>query len=276
MEYSIETHNLKKSFRIYHKSEGVLQSIKGIWQRKSFDKVALEATNLKIEAGQIVGIVGSNGAGKTTLLKLFSGLITPTSGEAKILGFNPRERKNDFLRQISILLGQKNQLWWDITPLDSFSLLCKIYDQDKKKHTQRIDELSTLLGCTSVLNTQLRKLSLGERMKMEIIGALLHDPKVIFLDEPTIGLDLVAQESMRKFLIEYTKEKKPTILLTSHYMEDITALANKLLLMSKGNIVYEGTVELLTSQGLFKGNEGKNENFEEIIKNFLEKESRLF
>jgi ABC-2 type transport system ATP-binding protein len=238
----IETHNLTRSFKVYEKSEGLVQSLKGFWSRKYIEKKALHETSLIIPAGQIVGLVGANGAGKTTLLKLLSGLIYPTSGEATVLGFKPWERNYDYLRKMSILLGQKNQLWWDIAPLDSFSLLTEIYDLEKTKVKSKIQDLAEMLNCTDVLKTQLRRLSLGERMKMEIIGALLHEPEILFLDEPTIGLDIMAQSTIRKFLTEYVKDKKPTVILTSHYMDDIAQLANRLLLISKGSIVYDGSV----------------------------------
>jgi ABC-2 type transport system ATP-binding protein len=252
MSMAIETQNLARVYKTYEKQEGLLGSLKGFWHRKYTEKVALSPTTLAIEQGQIVGLVGSNGAGKTTLLKLLSGLIHPSSGSAKVLGYTPWERQNEYLRQMSILLGQKNQLWWDISPQDSFSMLVDIYDLDRKKAMQKVDHLSTMLDCTHVLKTQLRRLSLGERMKMEIIGSLLHEPKVLFLDEPTIGLDIVAQTAIRKFLAQYAKDKGPTVILTSHYMDDIAKLADRLLLISKGQIVYDGTV-----QGFVKKSESK-------------------
>jgi ABC-2 type transport system ATP-binding protein len=309
---AIETHDLSRSFETYKKSEGLLHSVRGLWNREKIQKVALKPTNIQIESGQIVGLVGSNGAGKTTLLKLLSGLIAPTSGQAKVLGFNPFERKPEFLRRISLLLGQKNQLWWDITPLDSYALLAKIYDLDENAARKKVKELAELLHCTHVLETQLRRLSLGERMKMEIIGALLHSPEVLYLDEPTIGLDIVAQEIIREFLNEYVKNKGPTVILTSHYMDDIAKLADRLLLISQGSIVYDGTVdgfvekseqlqivtykienqpevrrEIKKSElsGLLKtiANQGQLENFkieetdfEDVVHSFLQKESRLF
>lgn len=242
MAIAIKTELLTRSYKSYEKPEGLMASLQGFWQRKYSEKIALRPTTLEIESGQIIGLVGANGAGKTTLLKILSGLIHPSSGEANVLGFRPWERKNDYLRQMSILLGQKNQLWWDIAPLDSYALLAEIYDLDKAQAKQRVDELATLLDCTSVLKTQLRRLSLGERMKMEIIGSLLHQPKVLFLDEPTIGLDIVAQTSIRKFLADYVRSHGPTVILTSHYMDDIAKLADRLLLISKGEIVYDGTV----------------------------------
>ncbi|MEK6773090.1 MAG: ATP-binding cassette domain-containing protein [Bdellovibrionota bacterium] len=220
-----------------------MNSLKGFWQRQYIEKAALKNVNLEIESGKIIGLIGANGAGKTTLLKILSGLITPSSGSASVLGFNPWERDYRYLRKISLLLGQKNQLWWDISPLDSFSLLARIYDLDPKKAANRVQELAKLLKCTHVLETQLRRLSLGERMKMELIGALLHEPEVLFLDEPTIGLDIVAQSTIREFLATYVKERKTTVILTSHYMDDIAKLADQLLLISRGEIVYNGTVK---------------------------------
>lgn len=243
MSVVIKTENLSRVFKTYEKPEGLVASLKGFWDRKHIERTALHPTTLEIEAGQIIGLVGANGAGKTTLLKLLSGLIHPSSGTAQVLGYKPWERNADFLRRMSILLGQKNQLWWDLAPNDSFVLLSRIYDLDKKKALMRVQELAELLDCKHVLETQLRRLSLGERMKMEIIGALLHSPDVLFLDEPTIGLDIVAQTTIRKFLGDYVREKGPTVILTSHYMDDIAKLADRLLLISKGSIVYDGTVQ---------------------------------
>jgi ABC-2 type transport system ATP-binding protein len=233
---------LAKTFTSYEKAEGLKQSLKGFFNRKTIKKVALAPTTLEIASGQIIGLVGANGAGKTTLLKLLSGLIHPTSGTAQVLGHKPWERNPAFLKRMSLLLGQKNQLWWDLPASDSFSLLAEIYDLDKTKAKNRVKELTELLECSHVLNTQLRRLSLGERMKMEIIGSLLHSPDVLFLDEPTIGLDIVAQTTIRKFLGDYVRDKGPTVILTSHYMDDIAKLADRLLLISKGSIVYDGTV----------------------------------
>lgn len=310
-QYAIETEDLGRSFLTYKKAEGLINSIKGFWNRQTIEKVALQKTNLKIEPGQIVGLVGANGAGKTTLLKLLSGLISPTSGYAKVLGYEPFQRDPQFLKRISLLLGQKNQLWWDITPLDSYALLAKIYDLDEIKAARRVQELAKILNCSHVLETQLRRLSLGERMKMEIIGSLLHEPDVLFLDEPTIGLDIVAQETIRHFLSSYVKNKGPTVILTSHYMDDIASLADRLLLISKGSLVYDGTVpgfiakteliqtvtykikdlpemkeevkksELntflvqLSEKGQIENIKIEETDFEDVIHSFLQKESRL-
>lgn len=241
-EIVIETTNLTRVYESYKKSEGLRASLKGFWSRESIKKTALSPTTLKIGSGQIIGLVGANGAGKTTLLKLLSGLIYPSGGEARVLGFNPWDRKREYLRRISILLGQKNQLWWDIPAADSFQLLARIYDIDTAEAQRRVNELAALLQCQELLHVQLRRLSLGERMKMEIIGSLLHKPSVLFLDEPTIGLDIVAQSSIREFLAAYVKRERPTIILTSHYMDDISKLSDRLLLISQGSIVYDGTV----------------------------------
>lgn len=311
MSFVIETENLSRVYRSYIKPEGLMSSVKGLWNRQHVDKVALSDVSLKVEPGQVIGLVGANGAGKTTLLKILSGLIHPSSGTAQVLGFKPWERKHQYLRQISILLGQKNQLWWDITPRDSYALLSRIYDLDIHAARKRVTELATLLDCTHVLDTQLRRLSLGERMKMEIIGSLLHEPKVLFLDEPTIGLDIVAQNIIREFIANYVKSRGPTIILTSHYMDDIAKLANKLLLISKGHLVYEGSVKdfiiksestrkliyrlegqhqentvqfqtqelksllnKIATQGEIEDLKIEEIDFEDIIHGFLEKESR--
>jgi ABC-2 type transport system ATP-binding protein len=247
MSIAIETINLARSYRTYQKDPGLWGSLSGFWNRKYSDRVALAPANLQIEAGQTIGLVGANGAGKTTLIKILSGLIIPSGGSAKVLGFTPWERDYRYLKQMSVLLGQKNQLWWDLAPQDSYQLLADIYELDSHKSKMRVQELAEMLDCVHVLKTQLRRLSLGERMKMEIIGCLLHDPKILFLDEPTIGLDIVAQTAIRKFISGYVKEKKPTIILTSHYMDDIAKLADRLLLISQGKFVYDGTVSGFSS-----------------------------
>ena len=229
-EIVIKTNQLARSYQTYRKETGLLAAMKGLFSKTSEVKHALLPIDLEITRGQIVGLVGSNGAGKTTLLKLLSGLIFPTSGTASVLGYTPWERPNAFLRQISLLLGQKNQLWWDIPASDSFHLLISIYDLDKVATLKRVDELAARLDCRHVLKVPLRRLSLGERMKMELIGCLLHSPKILFLDEPTIGLDVVAQTNIRQFILEKLKGTDVTIILTSHYMDDIALLADRLLL----------------------------------------------
>lgn len=273
MNFVIETHKLSRIYKSYKKQEGFVGSLKGFFKREYVEKVALHEANLQIEPGQIIGLVGANGAGKTTLLKLLSGLINPTSGSAQVLGHTPWKREREYLKQISILLGQKNQLWWDISPSDSYQLLAKIYDLDANVAKKRVTELAKMLDCHEMLDIQLRRLSLGERMKMEIIGALLHNPKVIFLDEPTIGLDIVSQQKIRDFLEGYVKERNTTIMLTSHYMDDISTLAHKLLLISKGSIVYQGTVQEFVKQSNSQNINQQEADFEQIIHQFLQAES---
>lgn len=241
-EIVISTRQLTRSYRTKRQEVGALASFKGFFSKTSVIKQALLPLDLEIPRGQIVGLVGSNGAGKTTLLKLLSGLIFPTKGTASVLGYTPWDRPKAFLRQISLLLGQKNQLWWDIPASDSYELLTTIYDLDKKATLKRVDELAAHLDCRHVLRVPLRHLSLGERMKMELIGSLLHRPKVLFLDEPTIGLDVVAQTRIRQFILEELKDRDVTIILTSHYMDDIALLADRLLLMRQGALAYDGTV----------------------------------
>jgi len=244
----ISTKQLERSYQSYGDASGMKARLLRFFKRKQTTKQALFPLDLDIRRGQIVGLVGANGAGKTTLLKLLSGLIYPSSGTVNVLGLAPSARENDFLRRIGLLLGQKNQLWWDIAAFDSFRLLITIYDLEYQAAVERIQALAQQLGCTHVLHTPLRKLSLGERMKMELIGSLLHEPEVLFLDEPTIGLDVVAQNSIRRFILEDLKGKGITIILTSHYMEDIALLADRLLLMSHGHMVYDGSVEHFMKQ----------------------------
>jgi ABC-2 type transport system ATP-binding protein len=270
MSSVIKTDLLSRTYRTYRKPDGLWNSVKGMWARKYEEKRALIPTSLTIEPGQIVGLVGANGAGKTTLLKLLSGLIFPTDGTADVLGFVPWQRKSDFLRQISLLLGQKSQLWWDLPAADSFSLLAKIYDLSPQQARRDYMDLAERLQCTDQLHVQLRRLSLGERMKMEIIGSLLHRPKVLFLDEPTIGLDVMAQKTIRDFLAGYVGDHKPTIMLTSHYMDDISTLAHRLLLISRGEIVYDGTVDAFVAKHAMVQNQ--EVNFEDVIRQFLEQE----
>jgi ABC-2 type transport system ATP-binding protein len=277
MSIVIETRDLSRVYKTYRRSEGGWNALKGFFNRKTELKTALKPTTLTIERGQVVGLVGANGAGKTTLLKILSGLIYPSHGEVSVLGYKPFERKSEFLRQISILLGQKAQLWWDLPAADSFNLLTSIYSLDPKQAKSDWLMLADRLRCTDQLHVQLRRLSLGERMKMEIIGSLLHRPKILFLDEPTIGLDVLAQNTIRTFLAEYVREHQPTIILTSHYMDDISHLASRLLLISQGEICYDGAVENFVKHAEAHLNldvKSEETDFEEVIHKFFEKESR--
>jgi ABC-2 type transport system ATP-binding protein len=238
----ISVEHLVKAYKIFKKEEGVLGAIKGLFNRKYETKLAVNDISFTIQEGELVGFLGANGAGKTTTLKILSGLLYPTSGKVEVLGYKPYERKNEFRKQFSIVLGQKNQLLWDLPAQDSFLLLKEIYEVPDAQYREQLSYLSELLKVKDKLHVQLRRLSLGERMKMEFIGALLHKPKVLFLDEPTIGLDVVAQLSIREFIKHYNRENKTTIILTSHYMQDIEALCERVMIIDGGKLFFDGAL----------------------------------
>lgn len=236
----ISVSNLSKYYKIHKKEPGFMGSLKSLVARKYYDAKAVEDISFSIEEGELVGFIGPNGAGKTTTLKCLSGLLYPTRGEVKVLGYTPFKRKNSFLKQISLVMGQKNQLWWDLPAMDSFLLNKEIYEIPDQEFKKTVAELSKLLDVEEFLNIQVRKLSLGQRMKCELISALIHKPKVIFLDEPTIGLDVVMQQKLREFIKEYNKKYKATIILTSHYMEDVKELCERVIIIDHGKILYDG------------------------------------
>lgn len=236
----IKVQNLTKTFTSHVKEPGLMGSLKALVKRDIRTKDALKSVNLTIEQGEIIGLIGANGAGKTTLVKILSGIVHPTSGDATILGFRPWERHNDYRKQMSLIMGQKAQVWWDLPALDSFILLKDIYQIDDATYKYNIEFLAETLMVKDQLRTQVRKLSLGERMKIELMAALLHNPKVIFLDEPTIGLDISAQKAVREFMKNYQREFKPITILTSHYMEDIKELCQRIVIIKEGEFVYDG------------------------------------
>ncbi len=238
----IELHNLQKTYRVYQKKEGLRASIKGLFKRTHKEVQAVKGINLQVEQGEFVAFLGPNGAGKTTTLKLLSGVIHPTSGTASVMGYTPWERENDYRRRFALVMGQKNQLWWDLPAQESFRLHQQIYGIDTKQFQNTLDELSDLLGLGELLSQPVRELSLGERMKMELTAALLHSPEVLFLDEPTIGLDVVAQHNIQQFLKYYQEKRKITILLTSHYMKDVAALCKRVVIIADGRIQYDGSL----------------------------------
>lgn len=242
---SIEVTNLKRSFKSVKKESGWKGTLKLLTNPEYVTHDALKGINFKIDSGEFVGLIGANGAGKTTLLKILSGLIPPTSGEAVVLGFDPFDRKLEFRKQISLVMGQKAQLWWDLPALEAFDLLRAIYQIPRDIYQKRVDELTSLLDVSKLLNTQIRRLSLGERMKMEVIGAILHLPKIIYLDEPTIGLDVLAAHKLRNFLKEHNQKEGATIILTSHNMDDISQLCKRILLIKEGELIYDGEAEKL-------------------------------
>ena len=244
----IQVNGLSKHFRLFKREAGLSGALKSFFNRKYENFHALKEISIQIEDGEILGILGENGAGKTTLIKLLVGLLHPSSGHVIINGFTPWNRKASFLKQIAIVMGQKNQLWWDIPASESFMLNQKIYEISEKQYHKTLNELVELLGVQEKLNVQVRRLSLGERMKMEIIAALLHNPKIVFLDEPTIGLDVVSQSKIRKFVKFYNEEYQTTFLLTSHYMNDIEALCKRVFVIHKGNALYDGNFEELINR----------------------------
>ena len=245
----IEVENLTRVFRTYKKLPGFWGGVKGLFHREFEETRAADNISFSIEEGEFVGFLGPNGAGKTTTLKMLSGLIFPTNGRARVAGFDPTKRENEYRRLFALVLGQKNQLWWDLPAIESFYLLRAIYGLEQNAYRATLDELVTLLGVGAKLNVMVRELSLGERMKMELIAALLHRPRVLFLDEPTIGLDVVSQKNVREFLRNYNRRYKTTILLTSHYMADITSLCERVIVIDHGKKIYDGNLDRITGAG---------------------------
>jgi ABC-2 type transport system ATP-binding protein len=238
----IKVSNLQKTFVTHVKEPGLKGSLKALIKREVRLKNALNSVSLEVKQGEIIGLIGANGAGKTTLVKILSGIVHPTSGEATVLGFKPWERNNEYRKQMSLIMGQKSQVWWDLPAMDSFILLKEIYQIEDSIYKNNIEFLADTLMIKDELKTQVRKLSLGERMKVELMAALLHRPKVIFLDEPTIGLDISAQKAVREFMKNYQREFKPITILTSHYMEDIKELCPRIVIIKEGEFVYDGAL----------------------------------
>jgi len=236
----IEVSGLTKAFRTYKKQPGFIGAIKGLFHRRYEQTLAVNEVSFKIQPGELVGFLGPNGAGKTTTLKMLAGLLYPTGGGAKVLGHTPWERHDDYRRQFALVLGQKNQLWWDLPARESLELNAKIYGIPKERFERTIAEMTELLGVKEKLNISVRELSLGERMKMELIASLLHQPKVLFLDEPTIGLDVTSQKTVRDFIRRHNAEHKTTILLTSHYMADIQELCERVIIIDHGKLFFDG------------------------------------
>jgi ABC-2 type transport system ATP-binding protein len=237
---AIEVNGLTKTFRSYKKQPGLGGAIKGLFRRQYEQTVAVKDIRFQVEPGELVGFLGPNGAGKTTTLKMLAGLLYPTSGAARVLNFIPWERQDGYRRQFALLLGQKNQLWWDLPASESLELNAQIYGISPADRERRVAQMSELLGVRDKLNISVRELSLGERTKLELIASLLHQPKVLFLDEPTIGLDVVSQKTVREFLREYNARHKTTILLTSHYMADIEELCERVIIIDHGALFFDG------------------------------------
>lgn len=243
----IQTKNLTKTYRVHQKEPGFLGSVKSLFRRQYKTIEAVKSVNISINEGELVGFIGPNGAGKTTTLKMLSGLLHPTSGTASVMGFKPWERKKEYLKRFSLVMGQKAQLWWDLPLNDSLLLQRDMYEMSKDDFKESLAEMVELLDLEPFLKVQVRKLSLGQRMRGELAAAFIYRPKVLFLDEPTIGLDIVVQKKVRDFIANYQQKHRATIVLTSHYLEDINQLCQRVIVIDHGQVAYDGsTQELIT------------------------------
>ncbi len=248
MDKAIIVDHLVKNFEVTEKEAGLAGAFKSFFSPKKKQVHALRGISFTIQPGELVGFIGPNGAGKTTTLKTLSGLLYPTSGFVEVLEYDPWERKPEFLKQIAYVAGQKNQLWWDLPAIETFELNRAIYEISQREYEENLKELVELLSLGKLLKTQVRKLSLGQRMRMELTAALLHKPKVLFLDEPTIGLDIIAQQKVRDFIYEYNQKYNATIILTSHNMDDLTNLARRVIVVDEGKILFDGALEELSNR----------------------------
>ncbi|MBL8792487.1 MAG: ATP-binding cassette domain-containing protein [Planctomycetia bacterium] len=244
----IEADQLTKVYRVFQKQEGLLGAVRGLFHREYKEVRAADGVSFSIEPGEMVAFLGPNGAGKTTTLKMLSGLIFPTSGTARVLDFVPWERADAFRRQFSLVMGQKNQLWWDLPAADSFQLHQEIYSLPLEQFRRTLGELTEMFGVAALSRQPVRELSLGERMKMELIAALLHQPRLLLLDEPTIGLDVVAQVTIQKCLKDYNRSRGVTMLLTSHNMRDVEALCDRVLVITHGRVIFDGPLGRISQQ----------------------------
>ncbi|MHC5109731.1 MAG: ABC transporter ATP-binding protein [Planctomycetota bacterium] len=244
----VSVSNLAKFYRVHRKPEGLGASIKSLFKRTYKEVRAVDGISFDIEPGEMVGFLGPNGAGKTTTLKMLSGLIYPAGGTATVLGYTPWERKNEYRRQFALLMGQKNQLWWDLPAAESFRLHKEIYGISDSSFRTVQGELTELLDVGHLIHQPVRELSLGERMKMELIASLLHSPRILFLDEPTIGLDVVAQATIRKCLREYNRRRDVTVMLTSHYMQDVEAICDRVIVINHGRLIHDGPLHTMMSE----------------------------
>ena len=243
----IQVNDLTRDFEYYKKAQGIKGSIKNLFKREKETKHAVKGISFDIEEGEIIGFLGPNGAGKTTTLKMLSGILHPTSGSATVAGYIPWERKDEYKRMFAFVSGQKTQLWNDLPAIDTFYLNKCIYEIPDDAYNDILNELATLLDVKHLINVQVRRLSLGEKMKMQIIASLLHKPSILFLDEPTIGLDIISQQKIRSFIKDFAKKQKVTIILTSHYMKDIEDLCKKVIVINEGSVVYNGHLKDIQS-----------------------------
>jgi len=240
--------NLSKTYRVSQRPPGLAAALRSFVHRTYHDVPAVQEVSFAVAPGEIVGFIGPNGAGKTTTLKMLAGLLRPSGGRATVAGFTPAERRPDYLRRISMVMGNKTQMGWDLPPLDTFRVLGDIYGVPPAECKRTVDELAALLGLEALLKTPVRNLSLGERMKCELVAALLHRPQVLFLDEPTLGLDVSSQRRLREFIAEYNRRTAATILLTSHYMADVAELCPRVILIQEGKLLYDGGLAQLSTR----------------------------
>lgn len=247
MDRSIIVENLIKNFEVNQKGKGVFGTFSSLIKPQKKLVKALKGITFSIKSGELIGFIGPNGAGKTTTLKVLSGILHPTSGFVNVLGFIPWERKDEYLKKISLVMGQKNQLWWDLPAQETFELNKAIYEIPDRPYRKMLNDLTKLLDLGDLLETPVRRLSLGQRMRMELVAALLHNPQVVFLDEPTIGLDLVAQKNMRDFIVDYNKKFEATIILTSHNMDDLVDISKRVIVIDNGEIIFDGNLTELVS-----------------------------
>ena len=248
MDLSVKVHRLTKNFEVTVKKPGLKEAIKALFNPEKKTVHALKQISFTIEEGELVGFIGPNGAGKTTTLKTLSGLLYPTSGHVLVEGFDPWDRKSEFLKKIALVMGQKNQLWWDLPAIETFELNRAIYEIPRKKYEESLNELVSLLDVKKLLSIPVRRLSLGQRMRLELVAALIHGPKVLFLDEPTIGLDVLMQRNLREFIKEYNIRYKATIILTSHYMGDVEELCKRVIIINFGRIIFDGLLSSLVEK----------------------------
>jgi ABC-2 type transport system ATP-binding protein len=245
---TIEVRNLRKYYQVHRKEAGLLGSLRAFVRRRYETVKAVDGIDFTIDSGEMVGFLGPNGAGKTTTLKVLAGLLHPTAGEVRVLGYTPFERKPAFLKQITLVMGQKQQLLWDLPAIETFEVNRVIFEVPAHEYRRMLKVLTDLLELGDLLNKQVRKLSLGERMKCELAAALLHRPRVLFLDEPTIGLDVTMQARVREFVAEYNRRYGATVLLTSHYMADVTALCRRVIVINHGRLLYDGNLQRMVEQ----------------------------
>lgn len=245
---AVDVRNLSRTYQVFRKREGLWSTLSSLFHREYEEVHAVRDVSFQIEEGEMLAFLGPNGAGKTTTLKLLSGLIVPTSGSATVLGYVPWKRENAYRRRFSLVTGQKEQLWWDLPAQESFRLHREIYRISAVDYQKRLDELTELLDVVHLMSQPVRELSLGERMRMELIAALLHRPEVLFLDEPTIGLDVVSQRKVQQFLRHYQEQQKITVILTSHYMKDVEALCERAVVINKGRVIHDGALSQIVDR----------------------------